>query len=161
MSFKKSHLIFLFLLGWPSQQNLLASESLHSLSLKNLTSDGSIDLKAYNSKLVLLSFFQPDCRWCHRQMKALTTLTRECSDTLQPLAVGIYGNSTELRREISRAKINFPAVKSSAKLLKLTGPVPATPTTILFDTSGSTIGQLRGYIRFKKLLNGFKDEGLC
>ena len=115
-------------------------------------------LDEFRGKLVLISFFEPDCRWCYRQMRAFNRLGRQCDASLQPLAVGINGSVAQLRRELRRAKVKFPAFRASRRFLDDAGGVPATPWTLLLDPAGKVMATLRGYIPYEQLAAVFAEQ---
>lgn len=121
-----------------------------SYSLADLRSENSITLQEYSGKWVLASFFEPNCSWCFRQMKTFTRLTEKCAH-IQPVAIGINGNRQQLRKEVRKAKINYPAVNASKSLLDAVGEVPATPWTLIIDPQGHTLATLRGYYPLEQL----------
>ena len=43
----------------------------------------------FRGQILLVSFFEPDCAWCFRQMKALNQVEDQCGEHLQPLSVGV------------------------------------------------------------------------
>ncbi|BFM14703.1 hypothetical protein R50073_08860 [Maricurvus nonylphenolicus] len=124
--------------------------ALLSTPLSDLRSQNSIALQEYAGKWVLASFFEPNCSWCFRQMKAFTRLTEKCSH-IQPVAIGINGNRQKLRKEVRKAKIKYPAVVGSRALLDVVGEVPATPWTLIIDPEGNTLATLRGYHPLEQL----------
>jgi hypothetical protein len=137
----------------------LAANPLHDLDLAALDGSGRIALADYREHWLLLSFFEPECAWCHRQLKALEQLSARCSETLQALAVGINGRDLALRRELRRARVTFPAARGSAALLERTGEIPATPWTLLLSPRGEVAATLRGFVREEQLAAAF--PALC
>lgn len=123
--------------------------------LNSLTENQMQSLKDFSGKILLVSLFEPDCRWCLKQMKVLNRISQECTDALQPLAVGIHGQKTALKRELHRARVQFPALQASPSWLQSIGEVPATPWTLVVDTQGKLITTLRGYFEFEKIQNAF------
>lgn len=133
--------------------------SLLDFRLPSLHSGQQISLEKFRGQLILLSFFEPGCAWCYRQMKAFNRLTDTCTQHIQPLAVGINGKPEKLRRELRRAKVKFPAFSGTRELLSAVGKVPATPWTLVADSEGAVISTLRGYMPLEKLTLAF--GGLC
>lgn len=131
--------------------------SLLDFNLPSLQSSQQVSLEKYRGQLVLLSFFEPDCSWCYRQMKAFNRIEQACPEHIQPLAVGINGKPRELRRELRRAKVKFPAFSGTSELLAAVGKVPATPWTLVADGNGTVISTLRGYIPLEKLTLAFGE----
>jgi len=133
--------------------------SLFDFTLPSLQENGGVPLEQYRGKVLLMSFFEPDCSWCYRQMKAFNKLLETCHLHLQPIAVGIKGTPSELRHELRRAKVSYPAFIGSGELLDAVGKVPATPWTLVSDGDGTIITTLRGYIPLPKLTQAF--GGYC
>lgn len=129
--------------------------SLYDLALPSLTGPGSIPLADYRGRFLLLTFFEPDCGWCLRQLRALEALQGRCSDDLQSLAVGVHGRDLALRRELRRARVSLAAGRASGELLALVGEVPATPWTLLLGPAGEVVATLRGFVREEQLAAGF------
>lgn len=132
--------------------------SLYDFTLPNLQHERPVSLGDYHGKIVLVSFFEPDCRWCHRQMKAFNQLIRDCDASLQPVAVGVHGNKQQLRKELRKAKVKYPGLVATKEFVKSVGGVPATPWTLLLDPNGDIIYTFRGYITYKKLSELFGSE---
>lgn len=131
----------------------------HGLSLERLDGPGELALAQYRGRFLLLSFYEPECRWCHRQMKVLERLHGECGEGLRTLGVGVHGRSEDLRRELRRARVSFPGVRASADLLEMVGEVPATPWTLVLGPEGELVATLRGLVRYEPLAQTF--AGLC
>lgn len=133
--------------------------SLLDFHLPNIKEEGTLSLEQYRGKLLLLSFFEPNCRWCYRQMKVFNQVSRNCSHKIQPVAIGINGPAPKLRKEIRKAKVEFPALVATHELLSAVGKVPATPWTLVTDQNGNIVATLRGYMAAEKLNRLF--EGTC
>jgi thioredoxin-related protein len=146
-AFKNLLLASLLLAGTHAQ-----ATPLHELQAVDLASPAALPFANYKGKTMLLSFFEPDCSWCHRQMKALQTLQHQCGEDIQVLAVGINGDKQALRREVRRAKISYPAIIAPRELLALTGDIDATPRTYIADPEGRLLGFIRGYQSLDKLI---------
>ncbi|WNO08495.1 TlpA disulfide reductase family protein [Teredinibacter sp. KSP-S5-2] len=122
------------------------SKNLYDLNMESLQSGERIALQDYQGKIVLLSFFEPECTWCYRQMKAFNRIQEHCDHSVQPIAVGINGKPQRLQKEIRKAKIQYPALRATSELLNQIGEIPATPWTLVTDPQGTVLGHLRGYI---------------
>jgi peroxiredoxin len=118
-----------------------AAQSLLDFSLPNLQAQGNLNLEDYRGKVLLVSFFEPDCSWCFRQMKAFNRLVETC-DHVQPIAVGVNGNNQQLRKELRRAKVQFPGLKANRQLIEAVGDVPATPWTLVADQQGNLVATM-------------------
>jgi thioredoxin-related protein len=131
----------------------------HDLSLDRLDTKESLALADYHGAVVLLTFFEPECAWCNRQLKTLEHLGERCGDDLQSIAVGINGRADALRKELRRARVTFPGAEASAALLEQVGEVPATPWTLVLTPDGEIAATLRGFVSAKPLAAAFPD--LC
>ncbi len=129
--------------------------SLFDLALPSLSGPETIELADYRGRFLLLTFFEPDCGWCLRQLRALESLQGRCGDGLQPLAAGVRGRDLALRKELRRARVTFPAGRASGELLALVGEVPATPWTLLLGPAGEVVATLRGFVREEQLAAAF------
>ena len=107
-----------------------------------------------------MSFFEPDCSWCYRQMKTLNRLHEDCPHRVQPLLVGINGNRRQLQKELRKAKVRYPAFSANRDLLRTTGKIPATPLTLIVDRQGQFLSAIRGYVPEVKLRAVLKQHGL-
>lgn len=136
---------------------LPASATLADLSLERLDRRGEFALAGRPQQVLMLTFFEPQCSWCQRQLRALGELAQSCDPQLQPVAVGINGREGALRRELRRARVRYPAVRASRELLRRVGDVPATPWTLLMDGSGTVLATLRGYVSAGRLAAAFAD----
>lgn len=146
------------LLMWLCCANTVA-ESLLDFSLPDLQAQGDVDLSQYRGKVLLVSFFEPDCPWCFRQMKDFNRLVESCEHQLQPIAVGVNGNRQQLRKELRKAKVQFPGLKANRELIDAIGEVPATPWTLVADQRGKLVATLRGYHRLQSLGKIFAPLG--
>ncbi|HCO59884.1 MAG TPA: hypothetical protein DIT58_06780 [Porticoccaceae bacterium] len=134
-----------------------AVASLEQLQLPSLTDNTTVSMTDFRGKVLLLSFFEPDCPWCYRQMKVFNQTQAQCNEQLQPLSVGIRGTDQKLRPELRRAKVSYPAVRGTPLLLRLVGEIPATPWTLIFDPQGQLLGTWRGYMKFKQVQSLFPE----
>jgi len=131
---------------------------LYDLSLERLEARGALALEDYRGHVLLLSFFEPGCAWCYRQLRTLERLQARCGQGLRPIAVGINGRNDALRRELRRAQVTFPGTRASAALLALTGEVPATPWTLVMTPDGELAATLRGFVREAPLAAAFPER---
>ena len=136
-----------------------AFSSLHDIQLPSLKNQATMSMAAFHGKVVLLSFFEPNCPWCYRQMKVFNQIQSECDEILQPLSVGIHGTNQKLRSELRRAKVQYPAVRSTPTLIQLTGEINATPWTLIFKPKGQLLVTRRGYMKFEQIQALFPE--LC
>lgn len=136
-----------------------AFSSPDEIQLPSLRSKTTINMADFKDKVVLLSFFEPNCPWCHRQMRVFNQIQSECHERLQPLSVGIHGTDQKLKSELRRAKVQYPAVKGTPALIQLTGEINATPWTLIFGPNRQLLVTWRGYMKFEKIQGLFPE--LC
>ena len=151
----RAFLLILISLGVTSQ----AVSSIDEVQLPRLRDKATIKIADFHGKIVLLSFFEPDCPWCYRQMKVFNHIKSECDETLQPLSVGIHGTDQKLKSELRRAKVQYPAVRGTPALIQLTGEINATPWTLIIGATGQILVTWRGYMKFEQIQALFPE--LC
>jgi len=129
---------------------------LYNLSLTGLNTETSLKMQAYEGQVLLLSFFEPECRWCYRQMKVFNRLHADCQ-AVTPVAVGIHGDTRSLRQELRRAQVEYPAVRANRSLISIVGEVPSTPWTVIVSSSGEIISTIQGYYPLEKWQSAFSS----
>ena len=148
-------LLILISLGLAPQ----AFSSLDQIQLPSLKNEATVNMADFHGKIVLFSFFEPNCPWCHRQMKVFNQIQSACDEGLQPISVGIHGTEQKLKSELRRAKVQYPAVKGTAALIQLTGEIDATPFTLAFEPDGQLLFTWLGYMKFERIQELFPE--LC
>ncbi len=136
---------------WAMPMQVFSAQML-DFTLPHLQEPGEKSLEEYQGKPVFMVFFEPDCSWCFRQMKAFKQLQDKCGDSLQSIAVGTNGEKDRLLKEVRRAKINYPSFIATAELIEAVGgEIPSTPWTLVSDSNGELITHFRGYHTLEKL----------
>jgi len=121
--------------------------SLLAYELKRLDVPEREALGRYRGRPVLMVFFEPECNWCFRQVRAVHALQERCPGNFQALAVGVNASRSGLKKELRRLRLDFPAFEASPALLEsIGGGVPATPFTLIGDATGAYLGWTRGYL---------------
>ncbi|RYV00488.1 hypothetical protein SOPP22_16860 [Shewanella sp. OPT22] len=126
-----------------------------ALTLKNLKTNETGVVNP-TGKLSVVMLFQPDCSWCKKQEKALSTIHASCTSTFNFHIVGTQGSRNQLKRELNHYHQNISAYKSTTQFLRQVGGFKASPTTLFFDASGTLLGKRRGYLellKMKQLIN--------
>lgn len=125
-----------------------AEPSFYDFDLQAIGQTGQVSLEAYRGKPVLLSFFEPACSWCVRQLRDLAVLQQQCGAAIQVVALGVHGRKPALERVLARsgARGRLTAALASPSLLSAIGGVPATPYTLVIDADGRFETLLRGYV---------------
>lgn len=104
-------------------------------------------------KASMFSFFEPDCSWCFKQIKALEKIQKNCEIDLHIVLVGTNGNKQQLHRFVQKTNNIFPAVQHPTELQKLTGKIKATPTNVFFDHKQKLLAKKSGLIKIERLTN--------
>ncbi|MFA0809732.1 TlpA family protein disulfide reductase [Microbulbifer epialgicus] len=141
-------ILTLFAVASPS---IAQGSSLLDLELRSLTRPERTSLMLYRGQPALMVFFEPECSWCFRQVRAINQLLAQCPGQFQPLAVGTNGSRWALQAEYHRLRPDFPAFQVNSELLDKVGSIPATPFTLLIDRSGAPAGWLRGFTPKERL----------
>lgn len=110
-----------------------------------LRSPLSTNLSHLEGRPVALMFFEPECPWCIKQASVLRQLHQHCSQSIQPVALGVNGNNLALKRALFRLNFPFEAYRAPPTLLKDMGGIPATPILLLLNAKGELVKGYRGY----------------
>ena len=121
------------------------TDSLLNYALKNLNTGRLEPLQEFSGKPVIISFFEPECSWCFKQLKDLEKLSHRCDQAIQPLAIGVNGATPELKQLFARTRVSFPAFVASKRLQADIGGIPATPISVFIGAQGQLLGATRGY----------------
>lgn len=139
-----------FLLAAP----LHAAEApaLGELSLISIEEGSPQRIDSLTKGALLLSFFEPECPWCARQIRDLDAAQTQCAKPLPFVLVGVHGDRMALRMMLRRVKAeHLPAYVASPALLDALNGIPATPHTVILDTQSRPLARMRGYIPLEKL----------
>lgn len=132
--------------------------SLLDFELRSLEQPEVHALQRYEGKPVLMMFFEPDCTWCYRQVRAINDIGRQCGDTFSAIAIGVNGNRQALQKELRRLRPDFPAYQASPELLESLGGIDATPLSLLGNADGDFANWARGYMPSDKLVSLMQDS---
>jgi thioredoxin-related protein len=144
-----------------SKENISSEKGFFALSLKSLQKPATVSFAQYKNKKIILSFFEPECSWCYRQIVLLDKVQKQCGNNVQVILMGIHGTRQELQRDLRRIKTESPAYEASQALLNLTGDITATPITFFINTQGEITHKLRGYASDNSALNDTALNNLC
>jgi thioredoxin-related protein len=126
--------------------------TLGGLSLLSIEDGRSQRIDSLAKGPLLMSFFEPDCTWCARQIRDLEAAKTQCAKPLPFALVGVHGDRMELRLMLRRAKAgHLPAHVASPALLEALDGIPATPHAVILDAQGHPLVRMRGYIPLAKL----------
>lgn len=133
------------------------SASILDFQLRSLQEPEVHSLTMYEGKPVVLVFFQPECNWCAKQVRAINSLREQCD--FEALAVGVGGSRVELRKELRHLRPAFPAYQASPELIEELGGVVATPFTLLGNPNGEFLNWGRGFLPEKELQKLMRSSG--
>ncbi|MEW6764663.1 MAG: hypothetical protein AB1344_02590 [Pseudomonadota bacterium] len=126
--------------------------ALGGLSLLSIEDGTSHRIDSLAKGPLLLSFFEPDCPWCARQIRDLEAAQTQCARPLPFALAGVHGDRMELRLMLRRAKAgHLPAYVASPALQEALDGIPATPHAVILDAQGHPLVRMRGYIPLAKL----------
>ena len=131
--------------------------SLLEFELRSLAEPEVHSLERYRGKPVVMVFFQPECTWCLKQVRAINALREQCE--IEAIAVGVNGNRVALRKELHRLRPTFPAYQASPRLIDELGGDIATPMTLLGDANGGFVSWSRGFLPDQQLLELMRSSG--
>ena len=134
--------------------------SLLEFELKSLTEPEVHALTRYQGKPLLMLFFQPDCNWCLRQVRAINELSDQCNGAFAAVAVGVRSSRGQLRKELRRLRPAFPAYEASPSLLEALGGVDSTPVMLLGDANGDFVTWMRGFLDTERLQTVLTEASL-
>ena len=128
------------------------SPSLLEFELRSLDEPEVHSLTRFAGKPLLMLFFEPDCNWCLRQVRAVNKLSTTCDGDFAAIAVGTGGSRAELKRELRRSRPAFPAYQVSPRLFDALGGIEATPLILVGGADGAFVTHVRGYTPAESLL---------
>lgn len=120
-----------------------ASPQLADFTLPALTGNADLPLASLHGQPYLISFFEPECGWCRKQLKELAQLAP--ARQMPVVAAGIGGNAPGLRQLVSGID-HIHKVQAPAALLRALGGIKATPLTLLVNGQGEVSFVARGYL---------------
>lgn len=114
------------------------------VTVPRIDRDATVLLQAPEAGLLFITFFEPDCSWCLKQMQALDELQKNKMQ-YKVVAVGIQGSRFELKQWAARANTNLPIARITPQIGRQTGSPRVTPTTLVFDTKGNFVTKFVGF----------------
>lgn len=141
-----------------------STPSLLTYDLKSLEEPEIRSLTRYRGKPIVMVFFQPDCNWCAKQIRAINELHEQCQGDFGAIAIGVSGSRSELRSELRRLRPDFPAYQASPHLIEQMGGVETTPVLLLGDSDGRFVDWASGFIPLEQLrafIGASLRSGLC
>lgn len=121
------------------------ADTLFDFEMKNLKTGKTEKLPLTSSAPTLLVFFQPDCKWCEKQIALVTQLQQDCQQPVQALAIGTLGGYRELKKEVRKQQISLPSYLASSRFISALGGINTSPVSVLFNTDGTVEWAARGY----------------
>lgn len=120
-----------------------ATPQLADFTLPALAGGDDLPLASLQGQPYLISFFEPECGWCRKQLKDLSQLAPARQMTV--VAAGIGSNAPGLRQLVSGID-HIHKVQAPAALLRALGGIKATPLTLLVNDQGEISFVARGYL---------------
>ncbi len=131
-------------------------------TLRDLNSaKNNMDLKQFEGTPVMFVFFEPDCPWCFKQVKTTNQVWSNCPESFQPIAVGVHGNRSQLKKEAHRLRAQFPTLQASPELINDIGEIPGTPLIIFSDNSGNYTAHYRGFHNRERLIQLLSNQSIA
>ena len=137
-----------------------AAPSLLDFRLGDIRSGEVRSLQEFQGQRTFLVFFEPECPWCVKQMRALEELGGQCPDRFRTVTAGVHGNLPAYRRLLRVAGTDQPAFTASDRLVAAIGGVTATPYTLFLDARGRPTHRLQGYIPAPEMRVWLAEQGV-
>jgi len=140
--------------GGGAESPMVARISGHLPAISGTTlTGGTITPADYHGKVVVLTFWNPDCPPCRKELPAL----RSDWSTLGPLGVqfisvlyvgGDWPNDLDGAKEYMRnAGLDYPGIVDQGSQLARATHIPGIPVTIVADSSGQMRYQIMGGLK--------------
>jgi peroxiredoxin len=121
-------------------------------------SGGTITPADYQGKVVVLTFWNPDCPPCRKELPAL----RDEWAALRPLGVQFIGvlyvggnwpnNPNEAKEYLRTEDVSYPSIVDEHSALAQATHIPGIPVTIVADSSGQMRYQILGGVKPGELI---------
>lgn len=148
-------MFFVLTFAIPVNAQTIYQEKMLRLNAENNSASKVETLANYQGKILLTSFFMPNCRWCQRQHRVLKKMQDSCPN-LQTVMLGVQGSKQKLRHELQREKNTFPAYLANKNIINAIGSQSPVPMMLIFDNQGQLAFKTIGYTpeeKLKTLLN--------
>lgn len=134
------------------------SKEYPEFSLKNLEGR-QVRLSDYRGKVVLINFWATWCPPCLAEIPDLVKLKKEkAADKFEILGIVLSSRENSVKKIVSKAKVNYPILWGTNKVVEEFGGIPVIPRTFLLDKDGKIVvdfSGMRSYNFFKKLLDKY------
>jgi thioredoxin-related protein len=157
--FRWQALLLVLFLALPGMAT--GAPSLLDFRLGDIRSGEMRSLQEFQGRRTFLVFFEPDCPWCVKQMRALEELGQQCPERIQTVTAGVHGKLPEYRRLLRVAGTDQPAFMASNRLVAAIGGVTATPYTLFLDARGQPTHRLQGYIPAPEMRVWLEEQGVA
>ncbi|MBY0369688.1 thioredoxin fold domain-containing protein [bacterium] len=119
------------------------SWSAEKVFLEDLFSDRLVPVEF--KKPTLLTFIQPHCGPCKRQIEALECVHAKQGEKTEIMLVQASGDLKDLQTSLRKQHLPFTMLKGSPKFLaKYAANLEGTPMTVVFDAKGTIQGRVPG-----------------
>ncbi len=119
-----------------------------SFALPSVEAGKPIDIRDYQGKVVLVTFWATWCGPCMQEVPSLINLNKQYG----PQGFNIIGVSMDqggsgiVKKVIRKTGINYPVVMGNAKLSRDFGGIFGIPTAFLVDRSGTILKRYTGWV---------------
>ncbi len=122
-------IVNLFLNGLPAGQVAPA--------FSGTTLDGQpVDLAAYHTQPVMLTFWSPDCFACREELPTLQVLSTDPSNAMQLITVVSHMAEADVRQFVAEAGLTFPVIVDEAGTIAQRYEVSGIPFTYFIGPDG-------------------------
>lgn len=118
--------------------------SFKPVTVARIDRDATVLLQAPEAGLLFITFFEPDCSWCLKQMQALDELQKN-KKQYKVVAIGIQGSRFDLKQWAARADTGLPITRITPQIERQLGSPRVTPTTLIFDDKGNFVAKFVGF----------------
>jgi len=133
------------------RRTAIAATAMLDFTLPQLDSKLPFALSTLRGRTVFISFFEPDCTWCLKQMRALHALVATDPAGYAAVAVGVGGPNSVLRQWALKVNTNLPLLRGTAEFQAAVGGITVTPYNLVFDTNGRYLTRGTGYLTVPQL----------
>jgi thiol-disulfide isomerase/thioredoxin len=147
-----SQVILLLLIAGCSQvANKTRDSAAKPIEGADINGSGSISLKNYAGKAVLINFWATWCPPCRMEIPDLVKLQKEYKGKLVILGVSVDQDGPNGVHEFSvKYGINYPVIMAQKSMIQDYGGIEAIPSTFLVDTNGNIVKKFIGQMSFSQ-----------
>ncbi|MGQ0286224.1 TlpA family protein disulfide reductase [Pasteurellaceae bacterium 22721_9_1] len=110
-----------------------------------------VELKQWQGKPILLSFWSESCGVCLAELKEFEKLSAQYPDQLQVVAINTDGNKGNTQATVQKRQIQLTVIKDQMQITGERYQIVGTPTTFFIDSEGKIRYKFEGLIPKNKL----------